>query len=101
MSGLRHTPFHRALHRPNLIWGGDRELMLFTLMISGVMVIASMNMVSFIAGLVLGSFCVYVLRRMAKADPLMRQVYLRQAKYNRYYPPFSRPWRVSKSTRAY
>ncbi len=33
------------------------------------------------------------LRLMAKADPLMRQVYLRHIKYRSYYRPTSTPWR--------
>ena len=37
-----------------------------------------------------------LLRRMAKADPLMRFVYQRQLLYRRYYPPHSRPYRKNR-----
>lgn len=101
MSNLRHTPFHRALHRPHLIWGGDRRLMLTALCVSITLMIVSMNTVSFLIGLAIGLISVYGLRKMAKSDPLMWQVYLRQVKYRGYYAPFSRPWRIAKTARVY
>jgi hypothetical protein len=39
------------------------------------------------------------LRKMAKADPLMRHVYLRQLRYARYYPARGRPWRENKTSK--
>ena len=101
MNTLRQTPFYRALHRPRLIWGGDRQLMLTALFISAILMIVSMNTVSFLIGLLIGAVSVYGLRKMAKADPLMWQVYVRQVKYNGHYAPYSRPWRVAKSPRVY
>ena len=37
-----------------------------------------------------------VFRQVAKADPQMSQVYLRQLRYRSYYPPRSRPYRDAK-----
>jgi type IV secretion system protein VirB3 len=37
----------------------------------------------------------FLLRLMAKADPKMRQVYLRHIKYKKYYPARSTPFRVN------
>jgi type IV secretion system protein VirB3 len=34
-----------------------------------------------------------VLRVMAKADPMMRQVYIRHVFYRAYYQPTTSPWR--------
>jgi|SRR5687768_13072981 len=101
MSALRQTPLYRALHRENLIWGGDRKLMLSALCLAGILVFSAMNTVGFISGTLFGSVSVYCLRRMAKADPLMREVYFRQIKYLGYYAPFSRPSRISKNRRVY
>lgn len=98
---LRKTPFHRALHRPNLIWGGEREWMIFALCITGILMLASMNPVSFIVGAIFGFVSVYSLREMAKADPLMTKVYQRHVSYRDYYPTYSRPYRKSKSSRVY
>jgi len=45
--------------------------------------------------------CVYGLRKMAKADPVMSKVYMRQLRFRDYYAPFSRPWRVARTPRIY
>jgi type IV secretion system protein VirB3 len=37
---------------------------------------------------------------MAKADPLMRQVYFRHRRYRTYYPARSTPWRVNRNSQA-
>ena len=37
--------------------------------------------------------CLWFLRRMGRADPMMSKVYLRQVKYAGYYPARSRHWR--------
>jgi type IV secretion system protein VirB3 len=101
MSELRRIPFHRALHRSNLILGGERELMIFCLFITGMLMITSMNTVSFLVGAVFGLVSVTGLRAMAKADPIMSKVYRRQVMYRDYYPTYSRPYRVAKSSRVY
>jgi type IV secretion system protein VirB3 len=101
MSELRRIPFHRALHRSNLILGGERELMIFCLFITGMLMITSMNTVSFLIGAVFGLVSVTGLRAMAKADPIMSKVYRRQVRYRDYYPTYSRPYRVAKSSRVY
>lgn len=98
---LRQTKTRRALHRPQQVWGGERELMLFSMLLAGGIIVAAMNLVATVVGVVLWLVCVYGLRQMAKADPVMSKVYLRQLKYRDYYGPFSRPWRVGKTARIY
>jgi type IV secretion system protein VirB3 len=98
---LRQTRIRRALHRPQQIWGGERELMLFSLLLAGGIIIAAMNSVATLIGVVLWLACVYGLRRMAKADPALSKIYLRQLRYGDYYGPFSRPWRMARSPRVY
>lgn len=95
----RNTPFHRALHRPQQIMGGERELMLFSMLVAGGLIVSAMNLVAAAIGLLLWLVCVQGLRRMAKADPNMSKVYVRQLRYGNYYGPFSRPYRVAKSPR--
>lgn len=97
----RLTAIYRALHRPQQIMGGERELMLFSLLISGGLIVSALNMVATLTGSVLWFISVQALRRMAKADPVMSKIYLRQLKYGHYYGPFSRPFRVAKSSRIY
>lgn len=97
----RLTPFHRALHRPQQIMGGERELMLFSMLVAGGLIVSALNLVATVIGGLLWMVCVYALRKMAKADPELSKVYIRQLKYGHYYGPFSRPFRVAKSPRIY
>lgn len=104
MSGLesrRLTPFHRALHRPQQVMGGERELTLFSMLVAGSLIVSAMNLVATLLGLVIWLVCIQGLRQMAKADPIMSKVYIRQLKYGHYYGPFSRPFRVAKSPRIF
>jgi type IV secretion system protein VirB3 len=91
---LRRLPFHRVLHRSALFLGGERELALMTLIIAGGLAVSGMNLVSFGVGGILWFCSIPVLRWMAKSDPQMTKVYIRQLKYCGYYPARSRPYRA-------
>ena len=91
---LRRLPFHRVLHRPNLFLGGEREPALLTLLIAGGLAVSGMNTVSFLVGAALWFSAIPVLRWMAKADPHMSKIYVRQIRYRGYYPARSRPYRA-------
>lgn len=98
---LRQTPFYRALHRPQQIMGGERELMLFSMLIAGGLIVSAMNIPATVIGVLLWLLCARFLRAMAKADPNMSKVYTRQLRYRNYYGPFSRPFRAASSSRPY
>ena len=91
---LRRLSFHRVLHRPALFLGGERELALMTLIIAGGLAVSGMNLVSFVVGGILWFCSIPVFRWMAKSDPQMTKVYIRQLKYRGYYPARSRPYRT-------
>ncbi|WP_017161326.1 conjugal transfer protein TrbD [Xanthomonas phaseoli] len=93
MSTLIRVPFHRALHRPNLFLGGERELVMFTGLLAGGLALSALNLVAFVVAAVVWFGAIGLLRRMAKADPRMSQVYMRHLRYQGYYPPRSRPYR--------
>jgi type IV secretion system protein TrbD len=92
---LRRVTIHRAGIRPHLFLGGDRELVLFSALLAFVLTVPSFQWASIITGIVLWLIGLFLLRRMAKADPRMRHVYLRQLRYRRYYPARSRPYRLN------
>ncbi len=92
MSALRTTPLHRALYRPSLLLGGERELVLFTGLIAGGLIVSAMNFIATVVGLAVWFGCIGLLRAMAKFDPDLSKVYLRQLRYQAYYPPRSTPW---------
>ncbi|WP_200141631.1 conjugal transfer protein TrbD, partial [Escherichia coli] len=75
MESRRLTPFHRALHRPQQIMGGERELMLFSMLVAGGLTVSALNFVATVIGVAIWLVCVYALRKMAKADPNMSKVY--------------------------
>ena len=93
MSALRQTPLYRALHRPNLFLGGERELVLVTAIVCGGVTVSALNLVATAIGVGVWMVAIALLRLMAKADPQMSRVYLRQIGYRAYYPPRSRPER--------
>ena len=93
MGELRRTPIPRALHRPNLFLGGERELVLITAVICAGVAVSSLNLPAILAGLVIWSVLIGLFRMMAKADPMMSRIYLRQLHAQSYYPARSRPSR--------
>jgi len=93
LTGLRQTPFFRALHRPNLFLGGERELMLMTVILCVGVAFASLNLVSLLVGAGVWLIVSQLLRLMAKSDPMLSKVYRRHITYQTYYPARSRPWR--------
>ena len=88
---LRHTPVYRALWRPNLVLGGERELVLITAIACGGVAASGLNFVSAGIGFAVWLITLGLLRMMAKADPSMSRVYLRWLQYRPYYPARSRP----------
>jgi type IV secretion system protein TrbD len=93
MSELRRTPVYRALYRPNLFLGGERELVLITAIVCGGVAASGVNIVAAGVALLVWLFSIGIFRMMAKADPYMSKVYLRQLQYRPYYPARSRPFR--------
>jgi len=92
-SSLQRTRIHRALSRPNLLMGADRELVLVTGLASIILIFVVLTWVSALFGLAVWTVIVGLLRMMAKADPQMRRVYLRHIAYRPHYRPTSSPWR--------
>lgn len=80
-------PIHRALSRPNLLFGADRELVLVTGLISAILIFVVITFYAVILGSLAWFITVAALRRMAKSDPLMRHVYLRHIRYRPFYRP--------------
>jgi type IV secretion system protein VirB3 len=82
----RDIVIHPSANRPNQILGGDREMVLLTLLISVSLAfsLATLWGVGLAVGFWMGA--VAVLQRMGKADPMLRQVYMRHMRYRSFYP---------------
>jgi type IV secretion system protein VirB3 len=73
--------------------GADRELVLITGLAAIILIFVVLTVYSAITGIVLWVAVVGLLRQMAKADPMMRRVYLRHLRYRSHYRATSTPWR--------
>ena len=92
-SNLSRSPVHRALSRPNLLMGSDRELVLLTALAAVILIFVVLTWYAALFGLAIWLIAVAALRMMAKADPLMRRVYIRHISYQTFYRATSSPWR--------
>lgn len=90
---LARSRIHRALSRPNHLMGADRELVLLTGLATVILIFVVLTWFSALFGLAIWIVVVGALRMMAKADPMMRQVYVRHIGYRPSYRPTSSPWR--------
>jgi type IV secretion system protein VirB3 len=90
---LRRNRIHRALSRPNLLMGADRELVLITGLASAILIFVVLTAYSALFGLAVWIIIVGLLRIMAKSDPLMRQIYIRHISYRSHYRTTTSPWR--------
>ncbi|APG87204.1 MULTISPECIES: conjugal transfer protein TrbD [Sinorhizobium] len=93
LSGLQRNRIHRALSRPNLLMGADRELVLLTGLAAVILIFVVLTVYSALFGIAVWVVIVGLLRMMAKSDPLMRQIYIRHICYSPYYKATSSPWR--------
>ena len=92
-SNLSRSPVHRALSRPNLLIGADRELVLLTALAAIILIFVVLTWYAALFGMAIWVIAVAALRMMAKADPLMRRVYVRHISYKAFYRATSSPWR--------
>jgi type IV secretion system protein VirB3 len=68
-------------------------LVLFSGLIAAVLIFACFQLVPILLGITLWIVALWVFRRLAKADPRMRDIYMRSLLYRRYYPARSTPFR--------
>lgn len=91
MTEPTRTPLRRAMHRPNLIAGCERELLFATGMVALLLGVVAMNWLAAALGAALWVVGVAALRQMGKADPLMSKVYVRHVRYRAHYPARAHP----------
>lgn len=95
---LRTIPIRRAGNRHNLFMGGDRELVMFSGLIAFALIFSAQELRATVVGLLLWFGTLFAFRLMAKSDPKLRFVYLRNVKYKRYYPARSTPFRLNPNS---
>lgn len=92
---LRRVQLYHVLWRDQLLFGGERELVLMVTVIAVALPLNGLNIPSVIVGSLLWILAMPALRWMAKVDPQLSRVYLRHLKYRRFYQARSRPYRTS------
>lgn len=95
---LRTIPMRRAGNRYSLFMGGDREMVMFTGLLAAILVFTTQDWLAFFAGVGLWLGALKLLRKMAKSDPQMRHVYLRNRRYKPYYPARATPFRSNETS---
>ena len=89
----RTLPIHQSLHRYAHVLGAERELVMTSALIALLVGVGGLTAVSFASAGLFWLVSVFVLRRMAKADPIMSRVWLRHIKQQEYYPARASRWR--------
>ncbi|MDR8093098.1 conjugal transfer protein TrbD [Burkholderia gladioli] len=92
---LDTVQIRRSGNRHNLFMGGDRELVMFSGLLAFALAFASQTWYAIVFGIALWIGALYVLRLMAKADPKLRQKYIRNRRYKKRYPAHSTPYRIN------
>lgn len=82
---LRRIPIHSSLHRANLVMGAERELALGSALAALLVGLGGMSLVSAGTAIVFWVSTIWVLRRMARADPMMSKVWLRHVRQQVFY----------------
>lgn len=72
---------HKSLHRPVFFLGVDRELGMGVILVCFVTAFGGYNLISMIAAAAFWVVAMHYLRKWTKADPLIRDVFLRHLKY--------------------
>ncbi len=89
----RRALIHQSLHRQNLVLGAERELAMSSALIALLVGVGGMTVISGIAAFVFWLAAIFVLRRMARADPLMSKVWMRHVKQQDLYSAKASRWR--------
>lgn len=92
MAELRKVPLHRALTRPQLFAGGEREPMLMLGLTCFTLIFVGLSWFTTILALSLYVFGSLGLRQLAKSDALMTRVYQRHAAYAPFMTARATPW---------
>jgi len=92
MSVLRHIPIRRALNRPNLLLGAERELILLVGLITAALIFITLSLPIMLIGIAIWIITSALLRMMARSDPILSKIYLRHMCYQSYYAAHSSPF---------
>ena len=85
---MRTLPIHQSLHRHAHVLGAERELVMTAGLVALLVGVGGLTVLSGVSAVVFWMVVVFALRRMAKADPIMRHI-----KQQDFYRAKSGRWR--------
>lgn len=89
---LSRVDIYSALNKPNLVFGVDRELILMTGVVSFALFFTGLTFLTTGIAILILMINSFFLKLMAKSDPLMRYIFIRQVKYKKFYFARSTPF---------
>lgn len=92
----RRTPIYLSLHRHNLVLGAERELAMISALIAFLVGFGGMTIISGVSALTFWLCVICLLRKMARHDPQLSQVWRRHIRLQEYYPAKSSRWRMAE-----
>ena len=81
----REVVIHQSANRPNQILGGDRELVLVAALIAVSLAFSLATWWGIGVSVGFWIAAMAILQRMGKADPMLRQIYMRHIRYRAFY----------------
>lgn len=88
MSGQLDSVRIFRFNRSHLLLDGDRELVIVTTMVCLILIVILQNLFAAVTGVIIWVTLIPLYRLMARSDPLMRVIYTRYARLQRYYPAY-------------
>lgn len=85
-------PVHRSVIRIPSVMGGDREIVMLSILIAVALIMILMSVSSIVFGLFLLFFSIPMARRIYIADPLLKDCYIRYLRYAHFYFAKSTPF---------
>ena len=86
------TPIHESLNRPILMLGGERNLALMLLIVSGIFIFSLAKFWALVVGIAIWVVGQWALTRAAHYDDLLSKTGARSLKYRRFYPAQATPF---------
>lgn len=92
-------PLHRALVRPMLMLGGEREFVLMLVVLCGIFIFSLAHIWSAVLGVVFWLIGMFFLTRAGRYDPQLSKTGVRSLRYRRFYPAVSTPFARRKEVK--
>lgn len=94
---MRTIPIHSSLLRPNLLAGGERELVILNTIVAAVLIFGVGGEVGIVMGALIWTVVHFALVQLARRDPQFRQIFARQIHQQKIYAAAAAPnaaWQI-------